>query len=172
LSSVFLVRLAAVAAIVAGALRVGTSFAPDSFANDAAELLYVVIDLGLLSGILASYLTRIEVLGGLGFAGFAVALPGAAGMVGPDGEMFGIGLYQVGGGLMTLGLALLGVASLRARVGRRASSVGWLLSLGAAAASGTGDAAFTALGVVFGLAFVALGRELLREVELTVTSAR
>lgn len=159
----FLLRVAAIAAMIAGTLRVGTTFTSGVLAGDPAELVYLVIDLGLLAGLLAAYLSRSQDLRRLGFAGFAIALPGAAIIVGPDGEMFSVALYQAGGALMVLGLALLAVAQLRAGLARLVSSLGWLASLVSMTAAAMIPNAFIVLGVTFGLSFVAIGRELLRE---------
>lgn len=163
MSRTFLIHLAGLAALTAGALRIGTAFTGRILIGDPAELVYLVIDLGLLVGVLGAYLSRLRDLGRLGFAGFAIALPGAASIVGPDGRMFGIELYAVGGAVMILGLALLAITQLRARIGRLGSSLGWLASLAAMAATPLWSVAFIVLGVTFGLAFVALGLELQHE---------
>ena len=112
---------------------------------------------------LGAYLSRPQDLRRLGFAGFAIALPGAASIVGPDGRMFGRELSAAGGAVMIVGLAMLAVAQLRAGIGRRGSSIGWLASLAALAVASLAPMAFMVLGVIFGLAFLALGLELLSE---------
>jgi hypothetical protein len=65
-----------------------------------------------------------------------------------------------------LGLAVLAVAQLRLSPSRICSSIGWimavLLLIGAVAAPA--GWLFTLMGVLFGLAFVAAGLELTREV--------
>jgi hypothetical protein len=93
-----------------------------------------------------------------------------ASIVGPDGTLYGVNLYQVGGGLLALGLAILGVAQLRADIGRRASSIAWIVAFVGALATtvpGLRGPAFIVTGVAFGFAFVAGGVEL-----WTASSAR
>jgi hypothetical protein len=161
MSSSTLLRCAALAAILAGALRIVSSFI--SAGGDDAELLYLVIDLGFLFGLTGIYLSAHQRIGILGFAGFAIAFPAAASIVGPDGVLYGVSLYQVGGGLLVLGLAILGVAQLRARIGRRTSSIAWIVAFVAAIATvipGVAAAAFAVTGVAFGAAFIAAGVEL------------
>jgi hypothetical protein len=162
-----LIRLSAQAALFGGLLRIASSLvAPDTL-GEAAELLYLVIDLALLAALLGIYLHRHEALGRLGFAAFAVSLPALAVIVGPDGELYGVDVYRAGGGLLVLGLALLAVAQLRARVGRTWSSIGWL---GAFAMTLLGVLLpnrawpFVAAGLAFGAAFVAASFELRRNV--------
>src|SRR5262249_52336470 len=102
-------------------------------------------------------------IGVLGFVGFAIAFPAAASLVGPDGTLYGVNLYQLGGGLLTLGLAMLGIAQLRAAIGRRLSSIAWIVAfLGALATTlpGLQGPAFIVTGVAFGFAFIAAGIEL------------
>ena len=77
--------------------------------------------------------------------------------------MFGRELSAAGGAVMIVGLAMLAVAQLRAGIGRRGSSIGWLASLAALAVASLAPMAFMVLGVIFGLAFLALGLELLSE---------
>ena len=150
-------------AILAGALRIISTFAGARLVGDYAEVLYLLIDVGLLGSVLAAYLSCSVALGTLGFVGFGFALVGAASIVGPDGAMFGAPIYQVGGGSMVVGLALVAAAQLRARINRVGSSLCWLMALVAAGFSTTVPVSFMILGVVFGLGFMALGLELLRE---------
>jgi hypothetical protein len=150
--------------MMSAAVRIGTTFTSGLLYGDPGELVYLVIDLGLLLGVLAAYLTRSRQLGGLGFTGFAIALPCAASIVGPDGELFSVEMYQVGGAAMVLRLAMLAVAQLRYGLRRLGSTAGWLASLLAMAASAvSADVAFMVLGVTFGLGFVTVGLEVLRE---------
>jgi hypothetical protein len=69
----------------------------------------------------------------------------------------------MGGGLLVLGLAIVGVAQLRAHIGRRVSSIAWIVAFVAAIATvipGVASAAFAVTGVALGLAFIAAGVEL------------
>jgi hypothetical protein len=159
-----LLRCASIAAIIAGVLRIASSFL-GNLTGDGVELLYLVIDLGFLFGLTGIYLSAHERVGILGFVGFAIAFPAAAAIVGPDGPLYGLNMYQVGGGLLTLGLAILGVAQLRADIGRRTSSIAWIVAFVGAIATripSLSAAAFVVTGVAFGFAFAAAGVELWR----------
>ena len=160
-----LIRFSAAAAIVAGVLRVGSSFLGARLGTTAAELLYLVIDTGFVLAIPGAYLSRHERLGIAGFVGFLLALCGAASIVGPDGELAGMQMYQLGGGVLVLGLGILGAAQLRLGAQRLGSSIGWLAALVATIAAAAGQAPwlYTLVGVLFGLSFIASGRELLSE---------
>jgi hypothetical protein len=160
-----LIRCSAAAAIFAGALRIGSSFLAARLGTTAAELLYLVIDTGFVLAIPGAYLSRHGRLGIAGFVGFLLALCGAASIVGPDGELAGIQMYRLGGGILVLGLGILGGAQLRLGAERLGSSIGWLAALVATIAAAATQAPWlvTLVGVLFGLAFIASGRELLSE---------
>jgi hypothetical protein len=160
-----LIRFSAAAAIVAGVLRVGSSFLGARLGTTAAELLYLVIDIGFVLAIPGAYLSRHAQLGIAGFVGFLLALCGAASIVGPDGELAGVQMYLLGGGVLVLGLGTLGAAQLRLGALRLGSSIGWLAALVAMIAAAASQAPWllTLAGVLFGLAFIASGRELLSE---------
>jgi len=164
-----LIRLSAAAAIVAGTLRIGSAFLGARLGTTAAELLYLVIDTGFVLAILGAYLSRHVQLGIAGFVGFLLALCAAASIVGPDGELAGVQMYRVGGGVLVLGLGILGAAQLRLGAQRLGSSIGWLAALVATIAAAASEAPwiFTLVGVLFGLAFIASGRELLSEARAT-----
>lgn len=161
-----LIQLSAGAGVTGGALRVASSFLGETSGSPGPELLYLVIDLGLLFAIPGVYLSRHSELGVAGLIGFVLALCGAASIVGPDGALLGIDMYRLGGGALMLGLAVLAVAQLRLGPSRICSSIGWLMAvllLIGAVATPAGWL-FTLMGVLFGLAFVVSGLELVREV--------
>jgi hypothetical protein len=116
-------RLAGVAAVIAGVLRVAAAFTGGVVTGEAAEVLYAVIDIAAVFGILGFYLRHRSRLGGLGIFGFAVALVGAASIVGPDGVMYGVELYMAGSAVLLLGLAILGGSMLRGRLPQRGGAV-------------------------------------------------
>jgi hypothetical protein len=91
-----LVRLGALAAVVAGALRIASTFIPYEAGSAPLETFYGVIDLGLMFGLMAVYAGNAGRVGAIGFAGFAVALAGIASIVGPDAPAFGVDFYRVG----------------------------------------------------------------------------
>jgi hypothetical protein len=85
-----LVRVGAAAAVVAGALRIVSTFIPYEANSAGLEALYGVIDLCLMFGLVAVYVASAEAIGMAGLAFFLVALAGVASIVGPDAPAFGI----------------------------------------------------------------------------------
>jgi hypothetical protein len=155
-------RLAGVAAVIAGVLRVAAAFTGGVVTGEAAEVLYAVIDIAAVFGILGFYLRHRSRLGGLGIFGFAVALVGAASIVGPDGVMYGVELYMAGSAVLLLGLAILGGSMLRAGVFRSAAVL-FIVAFGLAMLSPVLAVLAAASGMVYGLGMVAGGVLLLRE---------
>jgi hypothetical protein len=157
-------RFAGVSAILAGLLRIISSFYP--FDAVTAEAVYLAIDLLILAGLGGIYLSRADRMGWLGLFGFVIAFAGAAIIVGPDGVLFDVDEYQLGASLLTLGLALLAGASLLGGAYPIWVPLLWIGTfLAALAASFMPNAsfAFVAAGVLFGASFIAAGYELLRD---------
>jgi len=73
-----LIRIGAIAALVGGTLRFGSSFIPWVEGSVSLETLYFVTDVALLFGLFAIYLARAVRLGLLGLVGFAIAAVGQA----------------------------------------------------------------------------------------------
>jgi hypothetical protein len=157
-------RFAAIAALVAGALRVGTAvvtvFVPWRAGVWWLELVTLVIDLGLLFGLMGVFIAARDRLRAWGIAAFVVTEAGIASIVGPDTVAFGIDTYQVGVVVISLGLCLFAVALITARVPVRLAAPLWIASTLVAVAmmaAGWGETGFTVGGVLFGLGFVAAG---------------
>lgn len=168
-----LFRLAGLAAILAGGLRVLASFIPYNADSLALELLYLVIDLGLVFAIVGLYLWEFPAAGRPGFVGFVVALGGTASIVGPDGSLGGIALYAVGALLIALGLAVWAWGSWKARRFPRSVPALWAAStfLGIAAFVMPGaPLAFVLAGVAFGTAFILAGLRLWNDPGRSVSS--
>ena len=72
--------------MLAGALRIISSFVPYNAASVPLECFYLLIDVCLLLGLLSLYFYQHEQVGRVGFAGFLPALIGAASIIGPDGK--------------------------------------------------------------------------------------
>jgi hypothetical protein len=157
-----LFRLAGVAAVIAGVLRMAATFTGGIVTGEAAEVLYAVIDMAAVFGIIGVYLRHRSRLGGLGVVGFAVALVGAASIVGPDGVMLGVELYKAGSVALLLGLAILGGLMLRAGVFRSAAVL-FVAAFGLAMVSPVLAVLATVSGFVYGLGMVAAGVALVRE---------
>jgi hypothetical protein len=123
-----LFRLAAVAALLAGAMRMVVTFTSGMLIGDQAELVYLLVDLLAVFALIGIYLRHRQRLGVLGLAAFVVALSGAASIVGPDGMLFGASLYMVGGILLLTGLAGLGALMLRVREASKLAPTLWIVA--------------------------------------------
>jgi hypothetical protein len=156
-----LLRLGAVACMVAGTLRIAASFIAYSDPTTVAqELFYLVIDLCIVYGVLAVYFFQRVEVGTLGFAGFLLALTGAAIIVGPDGSIGDVSMYQLGSASLLLGLTLISVAGWRGARLPRYALVSWVLStVLAVLGSLPGAPAILLLptGLAFGIGFVGAG---------------
>jgi len=156
-----LLRLGAVAAIAAGGLRIVSSFIAYSDPTTVAqELFYLVIDLCILYGVLAVYFFQLVEVGALGLAGFLLALSGGAIIVGPDGSIGAVGMYQFGSGCLLLGLTLISVAGWRAARLPRYALASWILSTVLAVLGslpGAPAILFHLAGLAFGIGFVGAG---------------
>lgn len=161
-----LIRLGAMAALLGGTLRFGSSFIPWVEGSAPLESLYFVIDVALLFGLITIYLVCAERLGWLGLTGFVIAAIGQAAIIGPDHVPFGIDVYFVGAQIIVAGLALMSVDMLR-----RAAVPVWVagfwiavpfLSLGLGLLDPTpyGWGYFLG-GLLFSLGFIAAGAVLL-----------
>lgn len=158
-----LVRMAAVAAIAGGALRIADAFLADRFAAPTLAPLYFLTDLLLLGGTLGIYFARRHLLGWTGVAAVALTFVGLL-IVRSDGvRIFGLGGYEVGAPLALFGTTLLGVL-LGLKGHLRVSATLWLSAL----AIGIGlpccqSADFTLFvaGALYGAGFIAAGASLL-----------
>jgi len=166
-----LVRVGAAAAIVGGGLRIASTFI--HYHPDTAwlEALYGVIDVCFLVGLIAVYVSVAGRVGVFGLAGFLVALAGVASIVGPDAIALGVDFYRAGALVFVSGLAVLGVALIRAGA-MRVSAWLWIATLGAALAARVAPEAFLVSGVCVGAGFVVAGLNLLRGSRLVQLNPR
>jgi hypothetical protein len=156
-----LVRVGATAAIVAGALRIVSTFIPYEPNSAGLETLYAVIDLGLMFGLVAVYLAAAEAVGIAGLGFFLVALAGVASIVGPDAPAFGIDFYRLGALVFVAGLAGLSVQLLRCALLRTSAAL-WLATLAASLAMTVIPQAFVVAGLAIGAGYLFAGVELIR----------
>jgi hypothetical protein len=151
------------AGAIGGGLRVIAAFIPYAPDSGRLELLYGVIDIGLLFGLLSTYLFAAEAIGVIGQCGFVVALIGLASIVGPDSHAFGLDFYLLGSAIFMLGLTALAIQFVRRRI---LVAVGWLWLVAAAAGAVFALAAtvpaLIVSGVALGLGFVAAARAIRR----------
>jgi catechol 2,3-dioxygenase-like lactoylglutathione lyase family enzyme len=154
-----LLRAGALAAIVAGGLRILAAFIPYVPESPYLEALYAVIDLGFLFGLAAIYWPISHRLGRAGLMGYSIATAGVASIVGPDPEMFGLPFYMVGSAIFELGLLALAITLMHRNL-FRATAFLWIGSLAAglaAVATGGNAIAFVVAGCALGLGFIRAG---------------
>jgi len=152
------IRLCALSAILAGALRAIASFIPDT--TSKVYVLYFAIDLTLLLGITGFYrwsLTAGKFVGALGFSFMFGAL---LVLIARDVGVLPAGVYAVGAAVFSLGLDLFAIQALRTRKISRWIPLCWILS------TIIGPVGFfvpklhflfVLSGVVFGIAFACAG---------------
>jgi len=158
-----LLRLAALAAVIGGGLRISAGLVPAMMDAPSRELLYFTVDALLIAGLMGLYLDRSRELGWSGILGFAIAVLGLLIVRSAQMRVFGIGGYAVGAPVALIGTTLLGV-SLALRGTQRWAAGLWLASLaiGHAASFGAGESWIPlAAGILFGAGFVAAGFALL-----------
>ena len=162
-TSTFLFKLGAGAAVLGGLLRMATALIPYTPDSAGLEAMYALTDILLLFATLAVYLRYADHLGLTGLvAGLLVAI-GFASIVGPDPVLFGIDFYQLGAGIIIFAIALFSVQLLKAGILRLCASL-WLIAfafaLGLIALQL--PALIIASGIAFGAGYVAAGLHLIR----------
>ena len=158
MSKVTFIRICAVSAILAGALRAISSFIPDT--TPKIYILYFAIDLFLLFGIAGLYflpVTRGKIFGrfGLGiiFLALLILIARDIGVVRPEA-------YAAGAALFSLGLDLFAIQVLRSRNMPSWIPVSWIVSTIAGAIGFFVPGLlwlFAFSGLLFGVAFAAAG---------------
>jgi len=157
-------RAGGLAAVAGGLLRIAASVAPVVIESDfARESLYIVVDLCLISGLLALYASQNRHAGWPGGFGLVAALIGF-GVIRANRAISSIDLYPIGSVAVVCGLIALTTTSWRAR-----TSSAWLplmftasLIFGiVASAAPEASVLSVAAGVVFGVAFACVGWTLL-----------
>src|SRR6185369_3525949 len=91
---------------------------------------------------------------------FAVALSGAAIIVGPDGAIGSVAMYPLGSALLLLGLSLIAIFGWRAALIPRYALASWLLSLVFGLGTlvpGAPSVLLVLAGLAFGLGFLGAG---------------
>ena len=157
-----LIRLGGLSAILAGLLRIGTSFIPLLTAEQGSflEVLYLMTDLLILFGVLGVYAYQHQRAGYLGFTGFLLAMIGTAIIVGPDGRIGNLEMYMVGAIMISIGVVLLAIGTWQADQLSRWVPILWVVSTVVGIGGFLmGGIAWTFLiaGVAFGLAFLLAG---------------
>lgn len=158
-----LFRLAGIAALTAGLMRIGSSFLTWDSTVVWQELLATAIDVLLLFGLMGIYLANRAALGWLGLGAFVLAESGIGSIIGPDTVAFGVDTYQAGVVAISVGLALFAIVMIVRGAGSAAAAYCWVLSLIAGLAGGVvGEPAFGFFlgGILFGFGFALAGATL------------
>lgn len=160
-----LYRLAGLAAIAGGLLRIATSF-PLIQDPVTLEWLYTGIDILLLLGLIGIYLQRAERLGFLGLTSFCVAVAALSFIGGPDSDPFGFSTYEQGAAVLAIALIGLSLAWIRSGEKPLAPTFCWIGSVIAVGVLNyippLSAYGMPLAGALFGLGFVLAGLPLLR----------
>ncbi len=161
MSSVNLIRLGGLAAIVAGILRGVNSFLPSTNPSTEMVILYLLTDIFLLFGIIGIYGFGHQESRLWGCCGFILTIVGIA--IIRTGSISGVSLYPSGASTFTAGMSLFAVGAWIARKLPRWISVSWLLSaiVGFMGYFRPGlNLLFVTAGVIFGIGFAGAGIEI------------
>jgi len=151
------------ASIVAGLLRVSTSFLDYiidySSAAEMIEVLYIVTDILLVLGLVGFYSVYRQRLFWLGHLGFVIAISSIAFIAGPETEIFGTSVYQVGSPMIGVGLLLLSINLISAKLCELVVPISLVASIviGLTSTILGSSFLFAITGVAFGVGFVFLG---------------
>lgn len=156
-----LVRVGATCTIVAGALRLATSFVDPDVEGGVISAVYDVIDIGLLFAAITAFVAIPESRTRLGTLGFAIAAIGAGLLIGPAPSEDSVDHYALGATVVTLGFAALAIAWHRSELVTPATRAAFLATLVVGAASGLHPVVFVVAGLAFALGLLQLGRCLL-----------
>jgi hypothetical protein len=156
-----LVRLAAIAAIAGGLLRIANCFTGAWLGERALGLIYFGEDLLLMAGLLGLWLPSRRELGIAGVVGFALGVVGLLTI--RSLSLFGAWGYQIGAAELLVGLALIGLSRLRAGERLVPSLFMAALALGLASlAPPLAKVGALAAAIAFGLGFALAGVRLLQ----------
>jgi hypothetical protein len=154
------IRWCGLAAMLAGVLRVITSFMP-SIASVELQIVYFTIDVLLLVGIIGLYGFQKHETGRWGFFGFMLALIGASLLIGHDVVVNAVALlYPVAAFLFAVGISVLAIRSWASNTLPHWASALLIAStlLGILGYGIKGfDILFVVSGVIFGIGFIGAG---------------
>jgi hypothetical protein len=157
-SKLTFIRMCAVGAILAGALRAISSFVPDT--TSKVYILYFAIDLFLLFGVVGLHRSSITEGKILGLVGFVLMVLALLLLIARDVGVIAAGAYAAGAGLFSVGLDLFAIQVLRTRQIPSWIPIGWIVStvVGPIGFFVPSMHLFFALsGLLFGIAFAGAG---------------
>lgn len=154
-----LLRLAAIAAILGGALRIGDAFLTNS-GTQLQQVAYFATDVMLIFGLCGIYFSRSDRLGFAGLFGFFLAITGILMVRSSALSVFGVSAYLVGAAVTLLGVDLISIIVLIRGVFPKLVPILWIASLIFGVIGMFGAAIHWAVplaGVAFGAGFIAAG---------------
>jgi hypothetical protein len=153
------IKLYASASILGGLLRVTASFLDHNFAAESIEVWYITTDLCLVLGLIGFYSVYRQSLFWLGHLGFAIAICSLAFIAGPETEIFGTSAYQVGSPTLGVGLLLLSINLMSAKLCGLVAPISFVASviIGLISILLGSDLLFVVTGLLFGAGFIGLG---------------
>ena len=156
-----LLRVGGAAAILAGVLRVASSFASGG-SEIERQALYFIVDLLLLLGVFAAYAQNHEAVGRSGAAGFLTTVVGVL-LVRSSQKVPCLDLHPTAALLVAIGWVLLSLAWWRTAEGPAYVPVLFVLSIvtGLVGQIVSRASLFVASGVIFGAAVAGAGRQVL-----------
>lgn len=147
------------ACVLGGLLRLISSFVGYDSASESIEVLYIATDLCLILGLFGFYLACRAKLFWLGHLGFVAAVWGFSFIAGPETDIFGVSVYQLGSPIVGLGVLLLSINMIRANLCGFVAPVSLMASvaIGLISTLVGGSLLFFLTGALFGVGFMALG---------------
>jgi len=161
-----LVRAGAAAAIAAGVLRAASSFVAGAGSETQRQALYVVIDFLLLLGVIAAFAQNHRSIGRWGTGGFLVAVAGIL-LVRSSRAIPGVDLYPAGALTVAIGCMMFSAVLWRRANGSPVVPLLFAVSVATGLAGQATDRAqlFVASGVIFGVAMIGVGGQILSTIE-------
>jgi hypothetical protein len=153
------IKLYASACVLGGLLRVIASFLDYNFSAEAIEVLYITTDLCLVLGLIGFYSVYRQSLFWLGHSGFAISICSIAFIAGPETEIFGTSAYQVGSPIIGVGLLLLSINLISAKLCGLVVPISLVASviIGLISMLVSSSFLFIVTGLLFGVGFMGLG---------------
>jgi hypothetical protein len=154
-----LLRLAAIAAILGGALRISDAFFTAS-GTQLQQFTYFATDVMLIFGLCGIYFSRSNRLGFAGLFGFFLAITGILMVRSSALSVFGVSAYLVGAAVTLLGVDLISIIMLIRGAFPKFVPALWITSLIFGVIGMFGAAinwAAPLAGVTFGVGFIAAG---------------
>lgn len=152
------------ACFLGGLLRLISSFIVDESTTESMEVLYIVVDLCLILGLIGFYSVYRPNLCWAGHAGFVVAICALGFIAGPETDIYGVSVYQIGSPILGLGLLMLSFNLIRAKLCGFVAPVSLISSVAIGLFSMLlgSNLLFIATGAFFGVGFMALGVQVWR----------